>query len=55
MKNIARNVLGDKVARIHMKKQNFDGLGGRRMNALRKKRSLDDADRNESATKKQKK
>lgn len=41
IKNIARNDLGDKMARIHMKRQNFDSLGGRRMNALRKKRSLE--------------
>jgi ribosome production factor 2 len=41
VKNIVRNDLGDKVARVHMKRQNFDSLGGRRMNALRKKRSFE--------------
>eukprot|EP01033_Poteriospumella_lacustris_P014618 gene14618-10451_t len=55
VKNITRNELGDKVARIHMKKQNFDSLGGRRMNALRKKRSLEDGDKEESSGKKQRK
>jgi hypothetical protein len=38
-----------------MKKQNFDSLGGRRMNALRKKRSLEDGDKEESSGKKQRK
>lgn len=47
VKNIERNTTGDKVGRIHIKKQNFDKLGGRRMAALRdgntKKRGAPDS------------
>ncbi len=35
VKNVTRDQLGDKVGRIHMKRQNFDSLGGRRLTALR--------------------
>lgn len=43
VKNISRTDKGDKVARIHMKKQNLDSMGGRRMKALRNtKRSIGD-------------
>lgn len=34
-KNISRNTLGDKIGRVHLKKQNLDQMGGRRVNALR--------------------
>lgn len=35
MKNIKRTVLGEKIGRIHMEKQNLDKMGGRRVSALR--------------------
>lgn len=35
VKNVERNETGDKLGRIHMKKQNLDDLGGRKMTALR--------------------
>lgn len=35
VKNISKTSLGDKVGRIHMKKQNLDKMGGRRVTALR--------------------
>ena len=34
-KNIARSDKGDKIGRIHMKKQNLDKLAGKRTSALR--------------------
>ncbi len=34
-KNVERSNKGDKMGRIHMKKQNLDKLGGRRSIALR--------------------
>lgn len=39
MKNIKRSSLGDKLGRIHMKPQNLDNMGGRRVDALRNKGS----------------
>jgi len=41
VKNISSSSLGDKLGRIHMKKQDLDSMGTRRVNALRnnKKRS----------------
>ena len=45
VKNIKYTALGEKVGRIHMKKQNLDEMGGRRVTALRdssKKRLADD-------------
>jgi hypothetical protein len=35
VKNVVRTALGDKVGRIHMKRQNLDKIGGKRMAALR--------------------
>jgi len=35
VKNIKRSALGDKLGRIHMKPQNLDNMGGRRVDALR--------------------
>jgi len=35
VKNISKNSVGDKLGRIHMKKQNLDKMGGRRVTALR--------------------
>lgn len=35
VKNMSRNSLGDNVGRLHVKKQNLDGIGGRRVTALR--------------------
>lgn len=35
MKNVKENILGDKIGRIHMKKQNLDAIGGKRVKALR--------------------
>lgn len=46
VKNISVTSMGDKVGRIHVKKQDFASMGGRRVAALRnggsKKRSRDD-------------
>lgn len=38
VKNIKRSSLGDKLGRIHMKPQNLDNMGGRRVDALRNKK-----------------
>ena len=35
VKNIQRTALGEKLGRIHMKPQNLDKMGGRRVSALR--------------------
>lgn len=35
VKNVKRSSLGDKLGRIHMKPQNLDNMGGRRVTALR--------------------
>ncbi|RYH05114.1 hypothetical protein EON65_45630 [archaeon] len=35
VKNVSRTDMGDKIGRIHMKKQNLDSMGGRRIKALR--------------------
>lgn len=35
VKNVSSSSIGDKVGRIHMKKQNLDTMGGRRVSALR--------------------
>jgi ribosome production factor 2 len=35
VKNVSNTTLGEKMGRIHMKKQNLDKMGGRRMTALR--------------------
>lgn len=35
VKNVKENILGDKMGRIHMKKQNLDAIGGKRVKALR--------------------
>jgi ribosome production factor 2 len=35
VKNIERDIMGDKVGRIHMRKQNLDKMGGKRVTALR--------------------
>jgi hypothetical protein len=40
IKNITKTVLGETVGRIHMKKQNFDKMGGRKVTALREKRTI---------------
>ena len=43
VKNVKENALGEKFGRIHMKKQNLDKMGGRRVTALRDgKRDLTD-------------
>ena len=34
--------MGDKVGKIHMKKQNLDKMGGRKISALRKTTRADD-------------
>jgi ribosome production factor 2 len=48
VKNVEKNVLGDKIGRIHMKKQNLDALAGRKMKALRgKKRGMSEENGNE--------
>lgn len=55
VKNIDRNILGDKVGRIHMTKQNLDKMGGKRVKVLRsfgKKRSLEGGDDAQSASNK---
>ena len=56
MKNIKKNSMGDKVGRIHMKKQNLDTMAVRRVDALRnrkkKKRSMDSLEDTSSSTKK---
>lgn len=38
VKNIKRTSLGDKLGRIHMKRQNLDNMGVRRVDALRNKK-----------------
>lgn len=35
VKNMSRNSLGDSIGRLHVKKQNLDTIGGRRVTALR--------------------
>ena len=48
VKNISVTSMGDKVGRIHMKRQDLNNMGGRRMNVLRstsggkKRRERDD-------------
>lgn len=43
VKNVTKTVLGEKLGRIHMKKQNLDKMGGRRVTALRDgKRNVSD-------------
>lgn len=37
VKNITKNNMGDKIGRIHMKKQNIDKMGGKRVSVLRNK------------------
>lgn len=45
VKNVTKSEQGDKIGRIHMKKQNLDDLNVRRVNALRgTKRSRDNED-----------
>ncbi len=53
MKNINRSDKGDKVGRIHMKRQNLDEIGGRRSVALRnrKRSSSDDGNIDSSSNK----
>ena len=51
VKNVKYTALGEKVGRIHMKKQNLDEMGGRRVTALRdasKKRIAGDEDESSS-------
>ena len=38
VKNIKRSSMGDKLGRIHMKPQDLDNMGGRRVDALRNKK-----------------
>ena len=38
VKNIKRSSMGDKLGRIHMKPQNLDNMGGRRVDALRNRK-----------------
>lgn len=40
IKNITKTVLGETIGRLHMKKQNFDRVGGRKVAALRTKRTI---------------
>ena len=40
VKNITKTDLGEKVGRIHVKKQNFEKIGGRHVTALREKRGM---------------
>jgi hypothetical protein len=54
IKNIQKSAKGDKMGRIHMKKQNLDTMGGRKMSALRGKRSRDDKDQDGGSKKKPK-
>jgi hypothetical protein len=42
-KNIKRTALGEKVGRIHMKKQNLDKMKVRRVDALRNQRQDEEA------------
>lgn len=42
IKNITKTVLGETIGRIHMKRQNFDRVGGRKVAALRVKRTITD-------------
>lgn len=57
VKNIERDAMGDKVGRIHMKKQHLDKMGGKRVTALRSggsgdnKRRLVDVDEDFGKTK----
>ena len=57
MKNISKSNLGDKVGRIHMKKQNLDKMGGRKISALRKgnKSSTEDVQNAEQVSAKKQK
>jgi len=43
VKNTKRTVLGDKVGRIHMEKQNLDKMGGKKIAALRSAASGDNS------------
>lgn len=54
MKNIKKTSLGDKVGRIHMKKQNLDARGGKLVSALRnnKKRISTDSSSEQKIIKK---
>lgn len=52
VKNITHNEVGDKMGRIHMKKQNFDTLQTRKMKALKSK--FHENDDEEKSAKKQK-
>jgi hypothetical protein len=56
VKNVKRSALGDKLGRIHMKPQNLDNMGGRRVDALRnngsKKRRTSSGDSDGSSKKK---
>ena len=36
-KNVTKSGIGESIGRVHMKKQNFDGLPGRKIAVLRKK------------------
>lgn len=47
VKNIHESIVGDKMGRIHMKKQNLDALGGKRIKALRNGGRADKRDRSE--------
>ena len=40
IKNITKTVLGETIGRIHMKRQNFDRVAGRKVAALREKRTI---------------
>eukprot|EP01031_Cornospumella_fuschlensis_P032979 gene32979-39884_t len=51
VKNITRTDMGDKVGRIHMKKQNLDSMGGRRIKALRNSKRGRDAEGGDGAEK----
>ena len=35
VKNISNTTMGEKVGRLHLKRQNFEKIGGRRVSALR--------------------
>lgn len=38
VKNIKEGVMGEKVGRLHIKKQDLDNMGGKQVSALRKRK-----------------
>jgi ribosome production factor 2 len=52
VKNVTKTGLGDKVGRLHVKKQNFDKMGFRQVTALREKRGMTEDGPAEASTNK---